>query len=201
MAQWVPFKDDFVEPVNNGILRGVIVHAHFLQNHAALLFQLPGRKHRVERQVGEQLKRPLKMRAEQGRIEADFLLGGVGVQFAAHRFEAVEDVEALALFGAFKRHVLPEVGQALLVWGLIARANVEQKATVRNLGVQHLLMQQADTVRIFVKMIVGHKFTKIRRAVTRDSVSGPALYVTPAANQSLAEPCRFVAARRNIAAP
>ena len=35
-------------------------------------------------EVRQQFKSPLEVRAEQGRVEADFFLGGVGVQFAAH---------------------------------------------------------------------------------------------------------------------
>ena len=164
-AQRVVAEHDGIEIIDDGVFRRVLVHAHLLQNHAPLLLHLAAGKDGVEGEVGEQLKRALEVRAQQRGVEADFFLGGVGVQLAAHGFEAVEDVEALALFGAFEGHVLPEVGQALLVRGFIARADVEQKAAVRNFSVQYLLVQQADTIGVFENFVIGHKGTKVRNGL------------------------------------
>ena len=41
--------------------------------------------------------------------------------------------------------------------GFVAAAHVEHKAAVGNFGVQHLLVQQADAVGVFVEVVVSHR--------------------------------------------
>ena len=61
-----------------------------------------------------------------------------------------------ALSGAFKGHVLPEMGQAKLVRGFVAAAYVQDKAAVRNFGMGNLLVYNPDAVGQGMQVMVRH---------------------------------------------
>ena len=149
-------KHHSVELVHHGIVRGVEVHGHLLQNHPPLFLDLPGRKHGVEGDVGEQVKSLIEVLVKHGGVEADFFFGGVGVQLPPQRLQPVDDVKRFALSGAFEGHVLPKVRQPLLVLLLIAAADVEHEAAVGNLGGAYLLVEYPNAVGQGMKMIIRH---------------------------------------------
>jgi hypothetical protein len=49
-------------------------------------------------------------------------------------------MKGLALFGAFKGHVFPEVGQSQLIRVFIPAANIQDKATVGYFCMRNLFM-------------------------------------------------------------
>ncbi len=66
-------------------------------------------------------------------------------------------MEGLALGGAFESHVLPEVGQPLLVLVFIAAADIEHEATVGDLGRGDLLVEYPDAVGQGMEVIIRHQ--------------------------------------------
>ena len=79
----------------------------------------------MEKHVGKKLHTALQILSKRRGIDAGLLLGGVGVELAAHAVDAVEDMEGFAFFGAFENGVFDEMGKSLLVFGLVAGAHVD----------------------------------------------------------------------------
>ena len=61
-----------------------------------------------------------------------------------------------AFLSAFKGHVFPKVGQAQLVGCFVAATNVEHDATMSNLGMQNLFMDNSDAVGQRMQFVVFH---------------------------------------------
>ena len=69
----------------------------------------------MEGDVGEEVEAALVVLLEEGGLYAGLLLGGEGVEVAAHVVEAAQDVVGLAALCAFEDGVLHEVGEAVFV--------------------------------------------------------------------------------------
>jgi hypothetical protein len=55
-------------------------------------------------------------------------------------------MEGLSFFGAFERHVLPEMGDALVIGTLVSTAYIEHDATMNNLGGGNLVVNHPDSI-------------------------------------------------------
>ena len=70
----------------------------------------------MEQDVGEEFEAAFQMFGERGGVDAGFLLGSEGVEFAAYAVNTVADVVRTAVFGAFEHRMFDEVGNALFGW-------------------------------------------------------------------------------------
>ena len=111
----------------------VVVALYLVADDLHLLVYLGLWVRAVEHYVGEQVHGTGYVVAQYGGVVHGLLLVGEGVEVAAHALEAVHDVPCAAVRGALERHVLAEVGHALLAWELVARAGVHGIAAVHHL--------------------------------------------------------------------
>ena len=77
--QRMVFKNQIVKVILYGILRGILVHRHFLQNHCPLFFNLFLRKGSMKSNIRKQLYWFLKITIQHRSIKTNFLFGGIGV--------------------------------------------------------------------------------------------------------------------------
>lgn len=109
-------------------------------------------------------------------VKTKLFFGGISIQFAAYGFEAVQNMERLALTGAFKGHMFPEMRNTQLFRFFVAAANIQHKTAVGNFGMRNLLVYNANAVRQGMQVIIRHEIkswpAKLRK-ITR--ISG--LYV------------------------
>ena len=104
----------------------VLVALDLLDDDAALLVELGGIDLRAPDEVGEQVDRLHRRLGADGDVEGDEVVRGVGVQRAAHALGRLVDLAVVVVdLAALEHEVLEEVGHAVLVGALGARAGVE----------------------------------------------------------------------------
>ncbi len=101
------------------------------------------------------------MTAQDRRIETDLFFGGIGVEFTTQGFQAIDDVVGFAPFGAFKGHMLPEMGQSLLIGEFVPTTDIQHHTQVGNFGVSDLIMHYADAVGQFNQLKILHGSAKL----------------------------------------
>ena len=104
----------------------VLVALDLLDDDAPLLVELGGIDLRAPDEVGEQVDRLHGRLGADGDVEGDEVVRGVGVQRAAHALGRLVDLAVVVVdLAALEHQVLEEVGHAVLVGVLRARAGVE----------------------------------------------------------------------------
>ena len=106
------------QQVVHQILRGILVHADFLQDHPTLLGKLPCIQGGVDGQVRQHIHRQGQILINDLGIQAGAVLAGKGVQLTAHRIHFLGNLPGGAVSGALEHHVLQEVGQTVFRRGL-----------------------------------------------------------------------------------
>ena len=101
----------------------------------------------MQDEVGENIERDRNMFVEHFDVEADAFLGGEGVHVAADGIDLAGDLFGGAVLGAFEDHVLDEVGDAVRLRRLVARAGFEPNADRGRADVLHLLGDNGQAVR------------------------------------------------------
>ena len=111
-----------------GDRRRLVVGAVDLLDHdAALAVELLGVEARAPDEVGQQVDRLRRALGAHGDVEGDEVVAGVGVQHAAQPLGGLVDVlVGRVLLAALEHQVLEEVGHAVLLRALVARAGVER---------------------------------------------------------------------------
>ena len=113
----------------------VLVALDLLDDDAALLVELGGVDLRAPDEVGEQVDRLHGRLGADGDVEGDEVVRGVGVQRAAHALGRLVDLAVVVVdLAALEHQVLEEVGHAVLVRALGARAGVEGDEDRRGAG-------------------------------------------------------------------
>lgn len=135
VCERVSGEEEFLELVVDEVGRLVAVAVDFLDDDVFLVFDFVERELRVEEDVAEKFDATREVLDERGGVDAGFLLGGEGVEFAADAVDAVEDVIGAAVGGAFEDGVLDEMSDALLGALLVAGADVDIDARVGDGGV------------------------------------------------------------------
>ena len=145
VAEGMRAEHHVLEAVVNQLGRRVVVALYFVAHHLDFLLHLGLRIRAVQHYVGKQIDGARHMLAQQRRVEHRVLLVGEGVEVAAHPFEAVQDLHGAAARRALERHVLAEVGQALLARQLVARACAHGVAAIHH-GRRRSQMDDAQPV-------------------------------------------------------
>ncbi len=107
-----------------------IVHLHLqlFQDDALFLLDVLFAKQRVAHHVGQDVEGQRQMLVQDFGVVTDHLLGGECVQAAADGIHRARDVFGRAILGAFEKHVLDEVRDAVLFGSLAARAGLDPDA-------------------------------------------------------------------------
>src|SRR6266581_5349792 len=144
------------------ILGIIQLHLDFFENHLLFFAEVPIIKTRAQDKVGNNVEGDGEMLVEDFGVEADHFFGGEGVQHPADGINRACNVFGAAALGAFKDHVLDEVGDAVLIGSLAARAGADPNAYGNRADVQHGLGNDYETVGenalLDVARLVTHGF-------------------------------------------
>lgn len=131
MPQAAAGKYHILIVVVNGLGGHIAIRCYLIEHHLALLVELAVGEKAIGNQVAYQLHRPGVVAAREDGIYEGVLLGGVGIEFAAHALHPVDDMVRAAALRTFKYSVLHEVGNAR------ERAVVAAAGTHRHAEVAH----------------------------------------------------------------
>ena len=141
----MPLVQSCFERLKNDIAWLVLNARNFIEDDIPLLVHLHLGKHTLKRDVRQQLQGTLGVFAALRGRDPGVLLGGVGVDFAAHRFHPVQDVKRLALVRPLEEHMLNEMGQPRFPIPLVSRACIDHKGTMGHFP-RHPSMNDAQAV-------------------------------------------------------
>ena len=175
------------QPLSAEILRVVLVHADLLQDHPPLGLHVGVVEPGVEEHVAQDVRRPGQVGVQHPGIEAGALLGGEGVDLAAHGVHLLRQLGGGAAPGSLEEHVLDEMGRPVLPRALMAGAGPHPDAQGNRAHPRHMLRQDTHPVgeRLFFihQTIVTSHFSIFSRLVWTNTVP-----FTPRAGQSGAVP-------------
>ena len=128
------------------ILRVVLVHADLLQDHPPLGLHVGVVEPGVEEHVAQDVRRPGQVGVQHPGIEAGALLGGEGVDLAAHGVHLLRQLGGGAAPGSLEEHVLDEMGRPVLPRALMAGAGPHPDAQGNRAHPRHMLRQDTHPV-------------------------------------------------------
>src|SRR4029077_12702788 len=109
LAQRMVLPEVLGEDFINKVIRIVLIHFDFFQNHPSLAANLLAIKNRIERQVAEHIHGDGKMFVQHFDAKADTLLGGEGIHVAANRVNLASDLLGGTMARALEHHMLDEM--------------------------------------------------------------------------------------------
>ena len=127
------------EQVVHDVVGVVVVHRDLVEDDVALGLDVLVGDRRAGDHVAQHVDGQRQVLVEDPRVEAGVLLGGEGVELAAHRVEGDGDVERRALRGALEEQVLEEVGAAVQSRRLVTRADVDPHPDAGRARAGHVL--------------------------------------------------------------
>ena len=145
-AEGVAAPEIFGEELVNEVLGIVAGHFDFFEDHGFFARDFIGRKGRSENHVGDDVEGGGKVLVEHARVVADQLFRREGVEHAADAVGFARDILGGAAGGAFEDHVLDEVGDAVELDGLAARAVLQPYAHGDAADVRHRLSNDDEAV-------------------------------------------------------
>ena len=105
--------------LEHDVVRRVLDHREFFQDHAALEFQIRLTQRRTEHQIEDHIRRLRQVLVEHARLIRRVFTPGVRVQRTAERLERERQFLGGAALGALEHHVLQEVRDPHLVARLV----------------------------------------------------------------------------------
>ena len=109
LAQRMIFPEILGEDLMNQIVRAVLIHLDFFQNHTAFTSNVRPIEHRIEDQVAEYIHSNGQMIVKHLYVETNALLGGEGIHVAADRIHLSGNFLSGAMLGSLENHVLNEM--------------------------------------------------------------------------------------------
>ena len=146
-------------------VRVVLVDLDLFQNHAALALDLRRGEDRVEHQVGQHVQRNGHVFGQRLDVEADGFLAGECVQVAANRVHLTGNLLRGAGVGAFEKHVLHKMRDAVGLRRFAAGTGFNPHAHGHRTHVLHALRQNDQAVRQLGAAnvsLVGHRSPMLR---------------------------------------
>ena len=116
------------EGIAQAVLGIVVAHGDLLEHDITFQFDVGGRAHTVEHDIGHQVDGHLQVVIEHMRVVAGVLLGGERVQLTADRVHRLGDLDRCASRGGLEQQVLQEVGGAGHGGTLVAGTDVDPQA-------------------------------------------------------------------------
>ena len=143
--QRMPFEDHLLIKVVDLVGGRIQVGVDFVQDDFLLLVQLVFGESGAEGDVGEEVDGSLVMLLQKRGLDAGLLLGGEGVEVAAHIVQTTQDMVGFAVLGAFENGVLHKVGEAVLMGLLVAGAGFHHQDEMGDLAL-FLSVYQSNAV-------------------------------------------------------
>ncbi len=115
-------KGGLLEAVEHDVVWRIVRLPDLLQDHAALALKLLRLEGGVGQDVTDDVGGQRGIFLQYLGVIGGLFAGRVGVQMAAHRLDFLGDLRRRAAFGAFERHMLQEMRDAILYLGFVAGA-------------------------------------------------------------------------------
>ena len=128
------------------VIRIVLVHLDFFQNHAALAADVGRFKQRIENQIAQHIHRRRQMLVEHLGRKTNTFLRRKRVHIAAERIHLARNLFRRAVLGSLKQHVLDEVRNPVLVRILVARPGLHPNSHRDRADVLHLFRDHGQAV-------------------------------------------------------
>ena len=127
----------------------ILIHENFLRYDAALPVDVAGRETGVHVDVAEDIADSGKKLGSSGGVVAGALLGSEGVHVSADALDLLHDASRGAALGAFEKHVLNEVRDAIQARRLVASPDRGPDAHGGGFGMRHFAGGDAEAVGKF----------------------------------------------------
>ena len=128
------------------ILGIVEIHLDLFENDLALLFDVVGIEFRTENKIGKDIEGDGEVLVEYFSVETNLFFRGEGIEHAADGIHFAGNVFGGAAFGAFKHHVLKEVGETVFGGDFAAGAVADPDADGDRTDVLHGLGDNDEAV-------------------------------------------------------
>ena len=126
-----------LQPVPDEIVRGVLGRADLLHDDVLLAPELLGIERGIGEDVGKHVERERNIGPQNARVIGGGLDRGRRIEVAADRLDLLGDLARAAARGAFERHVLEQMRDAMLVRPLVAAAGADPYAERGGLQMRH----------------------------------------------------------------
>ena len=113
-----------LEIIEDDIVGGIFRLADFLQHHGALAGQLLGIECGMLQDVGDDIDGQRHIAGQDPGVIGGLLARGIGVEMAAHGLDLLGDFPGAAPGRALEGHMLQQMGDAVDLGRLVARAHI-----------------------------------------------------------------------------
>ncbi len=147
LAERVPLPEALREDLVDQVVRIVLVHLDFFEDHAALPLDFLLGEGGVQHQIRQDVERLGRVLVEHLHVEADGLLAGKRVQVAADAVDLARNVLRGPVRSALKDHVLDKMRDPVHFRRFVARARADPRTHRDRAHVRHFLGQHDHAVR------------------------------------------------------
>ncbi len=112
-AESVVFPEILCEDFVDEVIRIVLVHLDFFQNHAFFAGNIFGGEHRIEYEIAQNINRHRHVFVKHFDVEADGLFGGEGVNVPADGIHLARNLFCGPAGSPFENHVLDKMRDAV----------------------------------------------------------------------------------------
>src|SRR5580765_1391672 len=134
--------EDFVDDV----IRIVLIHLDFFENHTALPLDVFRLKDWTEYKVAQYVQCDRKMFVENFDVEADAFFRGEGIHVSADGVHLPRNIFGRAVLCALEDHVLDEMRNAIPLWIFLARPGLDPYSDRDRADVLHFLADDGQPI-------------------------------------------------------
>ncbi len=139
-------KRRFLHEVEHDVLGRIHGRCDLLQDHVALAGKLAPIEARGKDDVAQDVEGEGKILAQHARVIGGGVHAGRGVELATDRLDLLGDVLGAAACGPFERHMLEEMGDAMLAKALAAAPGADPDAERHCLDLSHGVTDHGQAV-------------------------------------------------------
>src|ERR1051326_442335 len=141
LAQRMVFPETLREDFMDKIIRIVLIHLNFFQDHTLFAENILGIESWIEYKIAQNVDGDRQVLIQHLDVEANGFFSGKGVHVAADGIHLAGDIARSARLGAFEHHVFGKMGDAIQLWRFIPRAGLHPYAYGNGADVRHLFTQ------------------------------------------------------------
>src|SRR5262249_21081501 len=130
-------EGDLLQPVPDEIIRRILGSSDLLYDHILLASELLGIECRIGENIGQYVERERNVRPQYARVVRGGFDRSGRIEIAADRFDLFRDLPGAAPRRALERHMLEQMGDAVLIRPLVAAAGTDPHAERGGLEMRH----------------------------------------------------------------
>src|SRR5262245_48971953 len=147
LSEWMVLPEVLSENFMDEVVRIVLVHLDFFQNHSALADNVVHRKYGVQDEIRKHVEGDGQVLVQDLDVEADTLFGGEGVQVATDGIHLASNRFGGAVASSLEHHMLNEVRDPVGLCLFIAGTGLDPYADRYRPDMFHLLRDDGQPIR------------------------------------------------------